>query len=181
MNEQQMIKTSKRLSRHLRHAPEAIGIELDPAGWVDVATLLAALGRHGRALSRPELDEVVARNNKRRFEFDATGTRIRASQGHSVDVDLEYRATVPPAVLYHGTVAAALPGIRAEGLKPMRRHDVHLSADTETAVKVGARRGRPVVLTVAAGAMHRDGHEFRVSTNGVWLVAAVPPGYLSGL
>ncbi|MTE12371.1 RNA 2'-phosphotransferase [Nocardia aurantiaca] len=181
MEEQRLVKTSKRLSRHLRHAPEAIGIELDSAGWVDVALLLEALGRHGRAISRPELDEVVARNNKRRFEFDATGTRIRASQGHSVDVDLEYRATTPPDVLYHGTVAAALPGIRAEGLKPMRRHDVHLSADTETAVKVGARRGRPVVLTVDAAGMHRDGYEFRVSTNGVWLVTAVPPGYLSGV
>ncbi|MFE5289492.1 RNA 2'-phosphotransferase [Nocardia sp. NPDC056611] len=181
MNEQQLVRTSKRLSRHLRHAPEAIGLTLDSAGWVDVTALLAGLARHGRTVTRPELDEVVARNNKRRFEFDATGTRIRASQGHSVDVDLEYRATTPPALLYHGTVAAALPGIRAEGLRPMRRHDVHLSADTETAVKVGSRRGRPLVLTVDAAAMHRDGHEFRVSANGVWLVAAVPPGYLTGL
>ncbi|AYF73232.1 RNA 2'-phosphotransferase [Nocardia yunnanensis] len=179
MDEKQLVATSKRLSRHLRHAPEEIGLVLDSAGWVEVTALLAALGAHGRALSRAELDQVVARNNKRRFEFDETGTRIRASQGHSVSVDLEYRASTPPGLLYHGTVAAALPGIYAEGLKPMRRHDVHLSADTATAVKVGARRGKPVVLTVDAAAMHRDGHEFRVSTNGVWLVAAVPPRYLS--
>lgn len=175
-----MVRTSKRLSRHLRHAPEEIGIALDAAGWVEVDTLLAALGRHGRVLTRPELDEVVARNDKRRFEFDETGTRIRASQGHSVDIDLDYGAAVPPAVLYHGTVAAVLPAIRAEGLKPMRRHDVHLSATLDTAVAVGARRGKPVVLTVDAAAMDRDGHVFRVSTNGVWLVAAVPPAYLSG-
>ncbi|WP_369637443.1 RNA 2'-phosphotransferase [Nocardia sp. JMUB6875] len=181
MEEKQLVKTSKRLSRHLRHAPGEIGLVLDSAGWVEVSELLSALARHGRTLTRPELDEVVARNNKRRFEFDATGTRIRASQGHSVVVDLEYRASTPPDLLYHGTVGVALPGIYAEGLKPMRRHDVHLSADTETAVKVGSRRGKPVVLTVDAAAMHRDGHVFRVSTNGVWLVAAVPPEYLSGL
>ncbi|MEC3955432.1 RNA 2'-phosphotransferase [Nocardia sp. CDC153] len=181
MDEQRLVRTSKRLSRHLRHAPAEIGLVLDSAGWVEVSALLAALGNHGRALTRSELDEVVARNNKRRFEFDATGTRIRASQGHSVDVDLEYRASTPPDLLYHGTVAAALSGIRAEGLRPMRRHDVHLSADLDTAVQVGSRRGKPVVLTVDAAAMSRDGHVFRVSTNGVWLVAAVPPGYLTGL
>ncbi len=181
MDEKNMVKTSKRLSRHLRHAPGEIGLTLDSAGWVEVSGLLAALGSHGRTLTRSELDEVVARNNKRRFEFDATGTRIRASQGHSVDVDLEYRASTPPDLLYHGTVAAALAGIWSEGLKPMRRHDVHLSADLDTALKVGARRGKPVVLTVDAAAMNRDGHVFRVSANGVWLAAAVPPGYLSGL
>ncbi|MGW4243039.1 RNA 2'-phosphotransferase [Nocardia sp. NPDC004722] len=181
MEEKQLVKTSKRLSRHLRHAPEEIGLVLDSAGWVDVDALLSALAGHGRSVSRAELDEVVARNNKRRFEFDAAGTRIRASQGHSVDVDLEYGASTPPDLLYHGTVAAVLPGIFTEGLKPMRRHDVHLSADLDTAVKVGSRRGKPVVLTVDAAAMHRDGHVFRVSTNGVWLVAAVPPEYLTGL
>ncbi|MFJ4656496.1 RNA 2'-phosphotransferase [Nocardia sp. NPDC088792] len=181
MNNAQLIKTSKRLSRHLRHAPEEIGLRLDPAGWVAVADLLAGFARQGRALTRAELDEVVAGNDKRRFEFDAGGTRIRASQGHSVDVDLAYEVATPPDVLYHGTVAAALTAIRVEGLKPMRRHAVHLSAAVETAVKVGARRGKPVVLTVDAAGMQRAGHEFRVSTNGVWLVAAVPPTFLGGL
>ncbi|WP_067820221.1 RNA 2'-phosphotransferase [Nocardia inohanensis] len=180
MDEKQLVRTSKRLSRHLRHAPEEIGIALDAAGWVPVSELLAALDSHGRRVTPAELDEVVARNNKRRFEFDGTRTRIRASQGHTVAVELEYAVTVPPDVLYHGTVAAVLPAIAAEGLKPMARHAVHLSADIETATKVGARRGKPVILTVDAAAMHRDGHEFRVSTNGVWLVAAVPADYLTG-
>ncbi|MFC9993212.1 RNA 2'-phosphotransferase [Nocardia sp. NPDC127526] len=180
MNDAQLIKTSKRLAYHLRHAPGEIGLELDAAGWVEVAELLSALARGGRVLTRPELDEVVVRNDKRRFEFDPTGTRIRASQGHSINVELDYPLSTPPDTLFHGTVAAALPGIRAEGLKPMRRHAVHLSAALDTAVKVGGRRGKPVVLMVDAAAMVRDGHEFRVSTNGVWLVPAVPPGYLSG-
>ncbi|MFC1409055.1 RNA 2'-phosphotransferase [Streptacidiphilus sp. N1-12] len=174
-----LVKTSRHLSLVLRHNPGSIGVTLDPAGWVDVSVLLAALAAHGRRLSRAELDEVVAENDKQRFAFDDSGTRIRASQGHSVDVDLGYTDSEPPARLFHGTHPGALDQIRREGLRPMNRHEVHLSPDPETATRVGARRGRPVVLTVDAARMAADGHRFRVSANGVWLTDAVPPEYLS--
>ncbi|MGW5651783.1 RNA 2'-phosphotransferase [Streptomyces humi] len=170
------VKVSKYLSKHLRHQPDRIGLTLDEAGWVEIDALLAATAAHGFPVSREELDHVVAANDKQRFAID--GTRIRASQGHSVDVDLGLPPTTPPPYLYHGTVARNLDAIRTAGLKPMNRHDVHLSADRETATRVGARRGRPVVLPVDAGAMHRDGHVFRLSANGVWLTQAVPPAYL---
>lgn len=176
MDERRTVKVSKYLSKHLRHRPERIGLTLDEAGWVEIETLVAAAAAHGFRFSRDELDHVVARNDKQRFAVD--GTRIRASQGHTVAVDLGLAPAAPPAYLYHGTVARSLDAIRAEGLRPMSRHDVHLSPDRETATRVGARRGRPVVLSVDAGAMHRAGHEFRVSANGVWLTAAVPPQYL---
>ncbi|MFF1393193.1 RNA 2'-phosphotransferase [Streptomyces sp. NPDC058287] len=176
MDERRTVKVSKYLSKHLRHQPERIGLTLDEGGWVEIGTLLAAAAAHGFRITRDELDHVVAANDKRRFAIE--GSRIRASQGHTVDVDLGLPPATPPAYLYHGTVAAALDAIRAEGLRPMHRHDVHLSPDRETATRVGARRGRPVVLSVDAGAMHRDGHTFRVSANGVWLTAAVPPRYL---
>ncbi|WP_372344306.1 RNA 2'-phosphotransferase [Streptomyces sp. KL116D] len=176
MNEQRTVKVSKYLSKHLRHQPERIGLTLDEAGWVEIGELLAAAAAHGFRISRDELDHVVAVNDKRRFTID--GARIRANQGHTIDVDLGLAPAEPPAYLYHGTVARHLDAIRAEGLRPMARHDVHLSADRETATRVGARRGRPIVLPVDAGAMHHDGHVFRVSTNGVWLTAAVPPRYL---
>ncbi|MER7831866.1 RNA 2'-phosphotransferase [Streptomyces sp. NPDC095602] len=176
MDEQRAVKVSKYLSRHLRHQPERIGLVLDPQGWVAVDDLLRALARHRMPVSRAELEHVVATNDKRRFTLE--GDRIRASQGHTVDVDLGLPPAVPPAYLYHGTVPAALDAIRAEGLRPMRRHHVHLSPDRETATRVGARRGRAVVLSVDSGAMHRDGHVFHVSANGVWLTDAVPPRYL---
>lgn len=172
-------RISKRLSYHLRHAPERIGLELDDGGWADVGVLLTALAAHGTVVSRAELERVVAENDKQRFAFDETGTRIRASQGHSIPVDLALVATAPPAELFHGTVDRFLPAIRREGLRPMDRHHVHLSAAVDTARKVGARRGNPVVLTVASGRMAETGHEFFVSANGVWLVAAVPAEYLS--
>jgi putative RNA 2'-phosphotransferase len=178
MNEKQMVRASKRLSLHLRHAPGEIGLELGHGGWVRVDELLDALGRHGLALTRGELDEIVSRSDKQRFAFDATGVRIRANQGHSVPVELELPESVPPDVLFHGTVAAALPAIQREGLRPMARHQVHLSASEETATLVGARRGQPVVLRVDAARMAADGHRFLVSANGVWLVDAVPPRYL---
>ncbi|MFJ2262265.1 RNA 2'-phosphotransferase [Streptomyces sp. NPDC087844] len=176
MDERRTEKVSKYLSKHLRHQPERIGLTLDDGGWVEIGTLMAAAASHGFRFTRGELDHVVAANDKRRFAIE--GTRIRASQGHSVEVDLGLPSATPPADLYHGTVARSLDAIRAEGLRPMNRHDVHLSADRETATRVGARRGRPVVLSVDAGAMSRDGHVFKVSANGVWLTAAAPARYL---
>ncbi|MFJ9778034.1 RNA 2'-phosphotransferase [Amycolatopsis sp. NPDC101161] len=173
MNEKETTRISKRLSLHLRHDPAAIGLTLSPDGWAPVDALLRAL-----AITREQLDEVVETNNKRRFAFDETGTRIRASQGHSVDVDLGLADAVPPEVLYHGTVAKFLDAILREGLRPMKRHAVHLSATVDTARTVGARRGKPVILRVDAAGMTAAGHAFQVSANDVWLTAAVPPEYL---
>jgi putative RNA 2'-phosphotransferase len=169
---------SKRLSFVLRHRPDSIGVSLDDAGWVAVDELLAALARSGMRLTRPELDAVVAGNDKQRFAFDDAGARIRASQGHSVPVALGYRTELPPDVLFHGTVRRFVPAIVAEGLRPGKRHAVHLSADVATASAVGGRRGRPVVLRVDAAAMVADGLLFSRSANGVWLTEAVPARYL---
>jgi putative RNA 2'-phosphotransferase len=176
---QRHLAVSRKLSRYLRHAPERIGITLAQDGWVPVDELLAALAAHGFATTRAELDEIVATNDKQRFAFDETGTRIRASQGHTVPVDLDLPAVDPPPVLYHGTVDRFLPAIERDGLRPMQRHHVHLSATVDTAIKVGSRRGTPVVLRVNSGGMARDGHVFYVSANGVWLTSHVPPAYLT--
>lgn len=181
MDEAHLTRISKYLSKHLRHQPDKLGLTLAPGGWVAVDVLLEAARFHGFRISRAELDEVVARNTKQRFAFDETGTRIRANQGHSVDVDLELAPLAPPAVLYHGTGAGAVAAIEREGLHKMRRHQVHLSADLTTARIVGARHGRPVVFVVDAEAMHRAGHVFYCSVNGVWLTDAVPPAYLTVL
>ncbi|QUI35944.1 RNA 2'-phosphotransferase [Streptomyces alfalfae] len=175
-DDRRTVKVSKYLSKHLRHEPGRIGITLDEHGWVGIDTLIAAAAAHRFPFSRAELEHVVAVNDKQRFAVE--DGRIRASQGHSVAVDLDLPPAAPPGHLFHGTVPARLAAIRAEGLRPMNRHAVHLSADREIAGRVGARRGRPVVLSVDAGAMHRDGHVFHVSANGVWLTAAVPPRYL---
>ena len=169
------------MSKHLRHQPERLGLTLQPGGWVPVVDLLAACARHNVPLSRAELDEVVARNNKRRFSFDPTGTLIRANQGHSVAVDLQLEPVEPPAVLYHGTGHGAAETITREGLRRMARHHVHLSSDRETARIVGARHGRPVVFAVDTAAMCAAGHLFYRSDNGVWLVGHVPPAYLRRL
>ncbi|MGX1029453.1 RNA 2'-phosphotransferase [Streptomyces sp. SAI-097] len=176
MQQERSVKVSKYLSKHLRHQPERIGLTLDEGGWAEIDTLIAAAAAHGFRFTREELDHVVATNDKRRFAVE--GARIRASQGHSIHVVLQLPSAAPPAYLYHGTVARHLEAIRAEGLRPMNRHAVHLSPDRETATRVGARRGRAVVLPVDAAAMHRDGHVFHVSANGVWLTQHVPSRYL---
>jgi len=172
---------SKFLSLLLRHRPEVVGVELDENGWTDVDTLLTAVQGHkrGEGMDREMLEHVVATNNKKRFEFDETGTRIRARQGHSVKVDLEYEPKEPPEFLYHGTAEKTLPAIMDKGLLRMNRHHVHMSSDVATAKNVGGRHGKPVVLMVRSGQMHREGARFYRSNNGVWLVAHVPPSYLS--
>jgi putative RNA 2'-phosphotransferase len=179
MDARRTVKVSKYLSRALRHQPERVGIVLDDAGWTDVDTLLAACAARGFQVSRVELEYVVEHNDKQRFAFSADRTRIRANQGHTVTVELGLAPAAPPDRLFHGTVARFAAVIMTEGLRPMDRHAVHLSPDVETAHRVGARRGRPVVLVVDAARMAAEGHAFQVSENGVWLVDSVPPGYLS--
>ncbi len=166
------------LSKHLRHAPEQIGLTLAPGGWVRVDDLLAACASHQFPITRAELEAVVASSDKQRFAFDPTGTLIRANQGHSIEIDLQLEPAEPPDVLYHGTGHKAVESILRDGLQKMTRHHVHLSADSETARKVGARHGRPVVFTVDTAAMRQAGHTFYRSDNGVWLVDHVPPEYL---
>ena len=179
MDDIQIVRASRFLSKHLRHQPQRLGLELAPGGWVDVGTLLAACAAHSMPITRTELDEIVARNNKQRFAFDETGTRIRANQGHSVPVDLQLEPMEPPPLLYHGTGAGAVPAIQREGLRKMTRHHVHLSPDIPTAITVGKRHGRPVVFAVDAAAMHAAGYTFYRTANGVWLTDSVSPGYLS--
>lgn len=175
-DERRRTRISTYVSRHLRHQPQRIGLTLDPHGWVAVDDLLRAAATHGFPFSRAELEDVVTWNDKRRFVID--DDRIRANQGHSVEVDLELSTLPPPSTLWHGTVARFLPAIRERGLLPMNRHHVHLSPDRETAERVGARRGRPVAITVDSGRMHTAGYEFFRSANGVWLVDRVPPEFL---
>lgn len=179
MDAAERVRISKFLSLHLRHRPDRLGLQLEPGGWVAVDALLAACARKGVRISRAQLEEVVRTSDKQRFAFDAEGRKIRANQGHSVAVDLQLAPQAPPAVLYHGTGERAVAAILREGLRKMKRHHVHLSADVETARRVGARHGRPVVLRVDAAAMAAAGIAFFRSENGVWLVEHVPPGYLS--
>jgi putative RNA 2'-phosphotransferase len=177
--DKRLTTVSKFLAKHLRHAPEALGLTLQPGGWVCVDELLAASARMRFPISYDELIECVETNDKKRFSFDDTGDLIRANQGHTVEVDLQLEEKQPPEVLYHGTVERFLASILAEGLKKGKRHHVHLSRDVQTARKVGARRGPPIILQVDAGKMYTEGYQFFLSVNGVWLTDWVPPKYLT--
>ncbi len=176
-----LTQTSKFLALILRHKPEAAGLTLDAHGWADVEALLQGMQAAGHPISRAILEEIVRTDAKGRYAFSEDGSRIRANQGHSVAVDVELQEKQPPEYLYHGTAERFVPAIRAEGLRPMSRLYVHLSADTETAQKVGIRHGKPHIFRIAAGAMADCGHQFYQSVNGVWLTRAVPPEYLEDL
>lgn len=175
------VRTSKAMSLWLRHDPAAGGLALDDAGWAPADAVLAAPVKRGLAGGIDDLRRVVTDSDKQRFELSDDGTMIRARQGHSVEVDLDWPVAEPPEHLFHGTVERFLDAILAEGLKPMARHHVHLSPDVATATRVGERRGKPVILRIAAAAMAQGGAVFRLSSNGVWLADAVPPEFIERL
>jgi putative RNA 2'-phosphotransferase len=169
---------SKFLSLVLRHKPQTIGLTLDQNGWAFVEELLSRMNAAGHPLTIEELKNIVDNNDKKRFAFSEDGKRLRASQGHSIDVELNLQALTPPPVLYHGTATRNIESIKQQGLIKGSRHHVHLSADIETARKVGMRYGAPVVLTINAKKMYEEGITFFQSENGVWLTDGVPPQYI---
>ena len=178
MTEKEKIQLSKLLSLVLRHQPETIGIALDPEGWVKVDDLLAALRAHKNSVTKQDIDEIIETNSKQRFAFDTGHTRIRANQGHSVDVDLKLKPVMPPQILYHGTGIQNVELIRTDGLQKMNRQHVHLSDNRATAANVATRKGKPIVLTINSGEMQEAGFAFYQSENGVWLTNEVPAGYI---
>ncbi|MFZ5890451.1 MAG: RNA 2'-phosphotransferase [Myxococcota bacterium] len=145
---------------------------------MEIEHLVEKCRAHGKALSRGIVETIVATSPKQRFAISEDGRLVRANQGHSIEIDLGYEPKEPPELLFHGTVSSSLASIRSAGLKRMDRHHVHLSPDVETARAVGMRRGKPVVLRIAAARMHREGHVFFLSANGVWLIERVPPEYI---
>jgi len=174
----ELISLSKFLSLILRHKPETVGIELDSAGWTDVDVLLRNMRAAGRLIDLPLLQRLVYESDKQRFTFSEDGTKIRANQGHSAQVDLRLPRAAPPSLLFHGTATRFAPSISASGLKAGTRTHVHLSADAANAQRIGERHGKPVVLIIEAARMHAAGHVFNVAQNGVWLVSEVPPEYI---
>ncbi|HDR9010694.1 TPA: RNA 2'-phosphotransferase [Burkholderia vietnamiensis] len=182
MNKRQLTDISKFLSFILRHAPESIGVQLDREGWASIDSVLAGATTQNFTLNREILHIVVSDNDKKRFEISADDQWIRAVQGHtSSSVRREYVENQPPEFLYHGTVERFLDSILKQGLHPGARHHVHLSANIETAISVGRRRGNPVVLKIDSARMYRHGFKFFLTENGVWLTAAVPIDFLKRL
>ncbi len=181
MNEKNITAISKFLSFILRHQPEAIGVTMDTQGWVNIEELIAKSSQQAlpTKLSQELIELVVATNDKRRFAISPDGRAIRANQGHSIDIDLALEPVQPPQTLLHGTAHQSLEAILQRGLQKRQRHHVHLSESSTVATSVGARYGKPVLLTIASEKMHQDGFSFFLTDNKVWLVESVPPQYIT--
>lgn len=180
MTEKEIRRASKFLSLILRHQPSKVGLTLDDQGWAEVDELLQKVNAANNwSLTKNQLDMVVANNNKKRFAYSENGRRLRASQGHSIDIDLGLEPKEPPAVLYHGTATRFLESILDQGLVSKSRQHVHLSWDVETATNVGKRHGKVVILLIDAAKMQRNGYHFYLSQNNVWLTDHVPVEYIS--
>ena len=176
-NDMKLTEISRFMSLILRHKPETIGICLDEHGWADVQELIEGIAEKYE-FNQEILEEIVRTDNKQRYSFNEDKTLIRANQGHSIPVDVELEEKEPPEELWHGTAEKYVTSIEQQGLLAKSRLYVHLSKEQETAVKVGARHGKPVLYRVKSGQMYRDGYKFYLSKNGVWLTKQVPVKYL---
>lgn len=179
MNEQHKKKTSKFLSYVLRHHPELIGLNLDENGWANVNELISKSTNDSQGFTFEELDEIVQTNEKKRFAFNEDKTKIRASQGHSIDINLALIPQKPPEYLYHGTAQSNIESILEKGIAKRSRQHVHLSIDKETATNVGMRHGKPIILTINTRKMFEEGIDFYISDNEVWLTDFVDAKYIS--
>jgi len=178
MNKNRELKISKFLSYVLRHKPESIGLTLNNNGWASVAEILKNRQLH---FSLEDLKFVVENNEKNRFSLNEDLSLIKANQGHSVSIKLEFQKIIPPDILYHGTAQHFLASIQEKGLDKRKRHHVHLSIDIKTASNVGKRHGKLIILAIDAKKMHQDGYQFYISDNNVYLVEEVPANYLTVL
>ncbi|MBK8800730.1 MAG: RNA 2'-phosphotransferase [Fibrobacteres bacterium] len=170
-----LVSRSKFLSLLLRHAPETIGLSLDAQGWANLSDLVRLVNASGTAIGLDDIYEIVETNEKKRFEISLDDQRIRAVQGHSIEVDLQLEPTTPPELLYHGTARGSVESILAQGIRKGKRQYVHLSQEVSTALQVGGRHGKPVALVVESAKMAQAGHLFYKAKNGVWLTDHVPP------
>ncbi len=177
---QDLTKLSRFLSLILRHSPQTIGITIDNKGaWTDVDELIKNINRYGNfKIDMKILEEIVETDNKQRYNFNEDKTKIRANQGHSINVDMGFPEKIPPEILYHGTAERFVKSILAKGLKKMSRQYVHLSKDIQTASKVGARHGKLHIFKIFSGEMNHKGYKFYCSNNGVWLTEYVPPNFI---
>lgn len=173
------MRISKFISLILRHKPEEIGLKLDEYGYINTSDLIKGLNRKGYKVTISDIERIVAEDNKQRYSFNDDKSKIKANQGHSIAVNLELQAIEPPKVLYHGTATRFSESICKDGIKKQNRQYVHLSADIETAEKVGRRHGELVIFKIDGEQMYKDGYKFFLSENKVWLTDYVPIKYLS--
>jgi putative RNA 2'-phosphotransferase len=173
-----LVRVSKFLSLVLRHKPETIELSLDESGWARVDELLIKANDAGLSMDKVLLRQVVEGSDKKRFSFSEDGQRIRANYGHSIPIDLSLEAVEPPEFLYHGTTIRFIVSIKMKGIVPQERTHVHLSPDEDSAMEVGQRHGKPIVLIIRAKNMHEDGFKLYYSDSGLWLTEKVPPEYI---
>lgn len=172
-----IVRISKFLSLVLRHKPEEINLELDKGGWANINDLIEKANGRGVNIDYDSISEVVEKNEKKRFIISDDGKSIRANQGHSIDVDLGLKEVLPPDILYHGTATRFIESIKEKGILKCNRHHVHLSGDKSTAVIVGKRHGKPIIIQIDSKKMSEKGIKFYLSENSVWLTDVVSPEY----
>ncbi|MGE0706951.1 MAG: NUDIX domain-containing protein [Planctomycetota bacterium] len=170
------LKLSKLLAYLLRHRPDSVGLELDPAGWVDLALLVERINQHGRLPFTLVVPDVAALVSGPSLElFERRGAQLRARTGHSVSgVAVEHGLEAPeylflslePDALDFYSGAQSLE--RPDG-RPFVLHD-----DPDAA-------GEEHLVVVEAGRAARAGVSFdALEVPGGYTCARIPLRYVFG-
>lgn len=166
------------MSYVLRHSPDEFGLVLSSDGSVPVNELLSAFNSKGYFYTYEDIESVMRLPGKKRFKLE--NGRIMAYYGHSVKTEVVREEVVPPLKLFHATSHNAIETILKEGLLPMTRQHVHLSATRETALLAGRRRDKnPILLKIDALNAFKAGVKFYKGNEDVFLSDSIPSEFIA--
>lgn len=178
------VNISMFMSKVLRHEPHIIGITLDENGWTNLDEFNVKLKKVFNNISIDKIKYIVDTDEKKRYSI--LDNKIRANQGHNskLKVNLEFNKVVPNKSLYHGTIDKFINSIKENGLLPQSRQYVHLSSSLKVAKNVAKRRineGNIVIIEIDVEKMIKDGYDFYLSDNNVFLVKNIPNIYFKSI
>jgi len=180
LNDEEVEVVGRTMAGVLRHFPDRYGLEADKNGWVDLRDFITATqirNRRLRFLKPHHIVGLIETDPKGRYQFQ--DGRIRATYGHTYDVELDLPTENIPDVLFYPTSEADWPNLQAGGLKPADRKMVHLSKTYEAALEAGrVRNPTPVILEVDARAARAGGVVIMKAGKTVYLTSEVPGQYL---
>lgn len=113
---------------------------------------------------------------KGRFELKENAIRARYGHAKRLGVKIDYQEDEERKILYHGTSAVNLKSILEEGIKPMKRHMVHLAASIQDAIETALRKDRNIVIfEINAEKLRKEGFKIYKASDRIYVTSYVPP------
>jgi len=181
MNEKELNSLSRILAGALRHFPEKFGLMMDGKGWVDISSLIDAIGT-GRSgfnwLKVHHIEALVSTDPRGRYQID--GGMIRATYGHTIDVNLDDLPIAEIDEFFYPVTEEEIDIILEGGLHPIDRKKVHLSGSIEKATEAGkVRTEDPLILKIDGKKAKKAGLKIYQAGKDVFITDAIDAKFIS--